>query len=108
MTAAKGKSPFKTIKSRYLTEKTTLMESLKNLESNPCLKKFEQSKVVFLVDNNATKREIATAVENIYAEKKIVVKKVNTINVKAKKRRVRGCIGFRAKKKKAYSDFSFW
>lgn len=101
MATSKGKSPFKTIKSRYLTEKTALMDALKDLESNPCLKKFDQSKLVFLVDINATKAEIADAVEGIYADKKITVKKVNTINVKAKKRRVRRCLGFRPRKKKA-------
>ena len=101
MVASKGKSPFKTIKSRYLTEKTALMDSLKDLESNPSLKRFDQSKLVFLVDINATKQEIAIAVESIYADKKITVEKVNTINVKAKKRRVRRCLGFRPRKKKA-------
>ncbi|PCI78387.1 50S ribosomal protein L23 [Candidatus Aerophobetes bacterium] len=101
MTASKGKSAFKTIKSRYLTEKTALMDSLKDLDSNPCLRKFDQSKIVFLVDINATKKEIALAVESIYADKKISVTKVNTINVKAKKRRVRRCVGFGPRKKKA-------
>ena len=56
---------------------------------------------MFFVDIKATKPEIALAVESIYADKKITVKKVNTINVKAKKRRVRRCLGFRPRKKKA-------
>lgn len=95
------KSPYDVIKSRYLTEKAQVLEQLKSNESNPCVKKCDSPKYVFIVDKRANKQEIAQAVEEIYADKKVRVTKVNTITVKQKERRVRGRIGFKAGFKKA-------
>ena len=53
------------------------------------------------VDFKANKRQIADAVEEIYKDKKVKVIKVNTINVKPKKRRVRGFLGMTSSFKKA-------
>ena len=56
------------------------------------------------IENNmikASKYQIAQAVEEIYADKKIKVLSVNTINVKQKERRVRGRTGFKSAFKKA-------
>lgn len=96
-----NKSPYKVIKSRYITEKTGVLQALKDSESNACIKKFKSPKYVFLVENTANKIEIAKAIEEIYQEKKIKVKSVNTIRVKPKKRRVRGRVGFKSGFKKA-------
>lgn len=96
-----NKSPYKVIKSRYVTEKTGMLQSLKDSESNKCVKKCNKPKYVFLVENTANKIEIAKAVEEIYKEKKVKVKSVNTIRVKPKKRRVRGRVGFKSGFKKA-------
>ena len=71
------------------------------MDSNVCVSKFNQPKYVFIVDPNANKKEIANAVENIYSEQKVKVVSVNTINMKPKKRRVRGKIGRTAAFKKA-------
>ncbi len=95
------KSPYDVIKSRYLTEKAKMLEQLKSNESNPCVKKCDSPKYVFIVDKRANKQEIAQAVEEIYADKKVRVMKVNTITVKQKERRVRGRVGFKAGFKKA-------
>ncbi len=95
------RSPFDIVKSRYMTEKAAVLEQLQHNTSNPCVKKCESPKYVFMVDKRASKQEIAVAVEEIYAEKKIRVTKVNTINVKQKARSVRGRIGFKAGFKKA-------
>lgn len=95
------KSPYDVIKSRYLTEKAKVLEQLKSNKSNPCVKKCDSPKYVFIVDKRANKQEIAQAVEEIYADKKVRVTKVNTIIVKQKERRVRGRIGFKAGFKKA-------
>jgi large subunit ribosomal protein L23 len=95
------KSPYTVVKSLYVTEKARLMEQLHTLESNPCIKKCDTPKYVFLVDKKATKHEIAEAVELIYAEKGIRVISVNTITTKPKKRRLRGREGFKAGFKKA-------
>jgi large subunit ribosomal protein L23 len=89
------------IKSRHVTEKARVLEQLKDNSSNPCVKKCDVSKYVFLVDKNSNKREIAQAVEEIYAEKKIKVASVNTITVKPKSRRVRGRQGWKSAFKKA-------
>ncbi|MCH9630506.1 MAG: 50S ribosomal protein L23 [Chlamydiia bacterium] len=96
-----NKSPYKVIKSRYITEKSGMLQGLKNSESNPCVKKCNKPKYVFLVDNLANKVEIAKAIEQIYQEKKVKVKSVNTVRIKPKKKRVRGRVGFKSGFKKA-------
>ena len=95
------RNPYDIIKSRYVTEKTTLLEGLHQADSNKSLAKCDKPKYVFLVDRKANKVEISKAIEEIYSEKKIKVKAVNTINTKPKKRRVRGFKGFRSGFKKA-------
>lgn len=97
----KERNPYHVIKSRYITEKTTVLEALQHVNSNRCVSKCDKPKYVFLVDKKANKTEIAHAIETIYAEKKVKVRDVNTINMKPKKRRVRGYKGFRAAFKKA-------
>lgn len=97
----KNKNPYQIIKSRYVTEKSTTLLSLKEANSSACLKKFNKPIYVFLVDVNSNKREIAWALEKIYEEKKIKVLNVNTINVHPKKKRVRGFLGKTKRLKKA-------
>ncbi|MDJ0651558.1 MAG: 50S ribosomal protein L23 [Simkaniaceae bacterium] len=97
----KGKNPFHVIKSRHITEKSTILEGLQHSTSNKCTAKCATPKYVFIVDKRANKVEIAQAIESIYAEKKIKVEAVNTLNMKPKKRRVRGYKGFRPAVKKA-------
>jgi large subunit ribosomal protein L23 len=58
----------------------------------------EQNKVIFRVAKEATKAEIAEAIENLF---KVSVVKVNTINVKGKTKRFRGRMGRRSDVKKA-------
>ncbi|PIB96757.1 50S ribosomal protein L23 [Caulobacter sp. X] len=75
---------YDTILSPVITEKTTLLS--------------EQNKVVFKVSNDATKDEIAAAVEELF---KVKVTKVNTIVTKGKTKRFRGIVGRRNDVKKA-------
>ena len=75
---------YDTILAPVITEKATLLS--------------EQNKVVFRVAGDASKDEIAAAVEALF---KVNVTKVNTINVKGKTKRFRGIIGKRADVKKA-------
>ena len=58
----------------------------------------EQNKVVFRVSRDATKPQIAEAIENLF---KVTVVKVNTLNVKGKTKRFRGREGRRSDVKKA-------
>lgn len=95
------KDPYRIIKHQHVTEKANMLQELKNAESNPSLKRFQLPKYVFVVDSKATKPQIAEALEEIYREKNIKVKAVNTINVKAKPRRVRGRSGMKSAFKKA-------
>ena len=95
------KSPYDVIKSRYVTEKTQVLGGLCKSESNICTKRCTTPKYAFLVDKKANKVEIAAAVEEIYAEAKIKVISVNTINCRRKKKTVKGKIGFKAAFKKA-------
>ena len=67
---------YDTILSPVITEKATLLS--------------EQNKVVFRVAGDASKDEIAAAVEALF---KVNVTKVNTLNVKGKTKRFRGIIG---------------
>ena len=75
---------YDTIVSPVITEKATMLS--------------EQNKVVFRVAPNATKPQIAEAIENLF---KVSVVKVNTLNVKGKTKRFRGREGKRSDVKKA-------
>ena len=72
------------ILSPVITEKATMLS--------------EQNKVVFRVAKDATKPQIAEAIENLF---KVSVVKVNTLNVKGKTKRFRGREGRRSDVKKA-------
>lgn len=99
------KKPYDIIKSRHVTEKARVMEQLQFNSSNPCIAKCDSPKHVFIVDRKSNKREIAQAIEEIYADKKVKVVAVNTSIVKPKERRVRGRSGFKAAFKKAIVTF---
>ena len=75
---------YDTILAPVITEKATLLS--------------EQNKVVFKVAKDATKDEIAAAVEALF---KVNVTKVNTLVVKGKTKRFRGILGRRSDVKKA-------
>jgi large subunit ribosomal protein L23 len=72
------------IRSPIITEKATRLSEL--------------NKVVFRVADDASKDEIAAAVEELF---KVKVTKVNTLNVKGKTKRFRGVMGQRSDIKKA-------
>ena len=75
---------YDTVLAPVITEKATLLS--------------EQNKVVFQVAADASKDEIAAAVEALF---KVNVTKVNTLNVKGKTKRFRGRVGRRSDVKKA-------
>jgi large subunit ribosomal protein L23 len=75
---------YDTILSPVITEKSTLLS--------------EENKVVFKVPLNATKKDIAEAVEELF---KVKVKAVNTLRQKGKVKRFRGIMGRRDDVKKA-------
>ena len=75
---------YDTILSPVITEKATVLS--------------EQNKVVFRVAEDATKDEIAAAVEELF---KVKVIKVNTLITKGKTKRFRGILGRRSDVKKA-------
>lgn len=95
------RNQFHVIRSLYITEKTEVIKNLAVSGKSKCARKCKTPKYVFLVDPNANKKEIADAVEAIYAEKRVKVLKVNTITLKPKRRVVRGRAGFRSGIKKA-------
>lgn len=95
------KDPYKILKNIRVTEKSMMLQQLVNNESNPSVKRCEKPKYVFDVDVRANKYEIAAAVEEIYKDNNVKVVSVNTINMKPKKRRVRGRVGFGSRNKKA-------
>ncbi len=75
---------YETILAPLITEKATLLS--------------EQNKVIFRVAKDATKDEIAAAVEELF---KVKVTKVNTLVQKGKTKRFRGRMGRRSDVKKA-------
>ena len=75
---------YDTILSPVITEKATMLS--------------EHNKVIFRVARDATKPQIAEAIENLF---KVNVVKVNTVNVKGKTKRFRGRPGRRSDVKKA-------
>ena len=75
---------YETVLSPVITEKATVLS--------------EQNKVVFRVAKDATKDEIAAAVEELF---KVTVTKVNTMVTKGKTKRFRGIMGRRSDVKKA-------
>ena len=95
------KDPYKVVKHQHITEKSLVLQELKNAKSNPSLTRCESPKYVFVVDRKANKGDIAKAIEEIYHDKNIKVVAVNTINVKPKARRVRGRLGMKPGFKKA-------
>lgn len=95
------KDPYQIVKHQHVTEKTQMLEGLKNAASNICVSRCVSPKYVFIVDPLANKQEIAWAVEEIYRERNVKVVSVNTINVKPKARRVRGRLGMKKSFKKA-------
>lgn len=94
-------NPYDIIKSRRVTEKSRVLENLQHAKSNASVSRCNSPKVVFNVDPKANKTQIAWALEQIYADKKIKVVAVNTVNVGSKQRRVRGFLGKTAAFKKA-------
>lgn len=97
----KKRDSYQIIKNRHVTEKAMMLQELKSSESNASVRRCLSPKYVFVVDKKANKQEIAKAVEEIYKDEHISVKSVNTVNLKPKKRRVRGRIGNRPGLKKA-------
>jgi large subunit ribosomal protein L23 len=95
------KDPYQIIKRKHITEKTTTLGALQSAESNLCLSRCTTPKHVFIVDRNANKTQIASAIEEIYGDRKIKVTKVNTINMKPKARKYKGRKGQSAAFKKA-------
>lgn len=98
---SENKNAYQVVKHQYVTEKSMMLQRLKTAESNPSLKRCESPKYVFIVDQNANKHQIGQAIEEIYKNEGIKVVAVNTINVKAKARRVRGRLGFKKAFRKA-------
>lgn len=92
------RNPYQVVKSMHVTEKAITLQELVSSDSNPSVERCRSPKYVFLVDKNANKHEITEAVEQIYD---VRVVSVNTINLKPKKRRVRGRLGLRPGRKKA-------
>ena len=82
-----------------MSEKVQNLQQLKNKDNNKSVRKFNKDIVAFIVDVNANKAEIKSAVEQIYNVK---VESVNTSITSTKLRRVRGRSGETQAGKKDY------
>jgi large subunit ribosomal protein L23 len=94
-------NPYAILIRRRVTEKTRVLSHLQHAKSNRSVARCAAPKVVFDVAPGANKPQIARAFEEIYADKKVKVVSVNTVNVGSKQRRVRGFLGKTAGYKKA-------
>jgi ribosomal protein L23 len=93
------KDPYQVILSKHVSEKAYMLEQLHASESNAYTKACVDKKFVFIVSSNATKKEIKDAVMQLYPT--VNVKKVNTLYIPRKQRRVRGHKGNTKIRKKA-------
>ena len=80
------KNPYSIVKSRCVTEKTALLENLKNADSNKSVRRCESPKYVFYVHMSANKPQIKKALEKIYEEQGITVVGVNSLITKPKRK----------------------
>jgi large subunit ribosomal protein L23 len=99
------KNPYQIVKKRRVTEKSQVLENLQHATSNVSVSRCKSPKAVFDVHSDANKTQIAWAVEQIYAAKKVKVVSVNTVTIGSKKRRVRGHLGTTSAFKKAIVTF---
>lgn len=99
------KNPYSIILKEYVTEKSMVLAGLEKSTSNACTSRCSSPKAMFIVDVNATKPEIASAIEEIYSERGVKVVKVNTLRVPRKQKQRRGVKGFTAGFKKAIVTF---
>ena len=100
-----NKDPYQIVKHQHITEKARVLSELQKSTSNRCVARCESPKYVFIVNLLANKQEIAWAIEEIYRDRNVRVKAVNTIRVKGKQRRVRGRSGMTKSFKKAIVTF---
>ena len=94
-------NPFDVIDYRYQKEKSGTLLALRDSERNKSSARCKEPKYVFVVQKSATKPLIKWALEQIYAERKIEVRSVNTICVKPKRVRFRSKKGHKSGFKKA-------
>lgn len=99
--SSKENQAYKVIRARYSTEKTSVLQNLCESQSSKSLKRCTSAKYTFMVAKTATKAQIASAIEAIYAEQGIQVIKVNTLLTKPKEKRLRKQKGFTSVRKKA-------
>lgn len=80
------------IKGLHVTEKTSLLSSLKEMDSNKSIRACKSPKYTFVVANWANKIEVKKELEEVYKDQNVKVKKVNIVNLpgKVKKSRRRG------------------
>lgn len=80
------------IKGLHVTEKSSTLASLKDMESNRSLKACKCEKHTFVVANWANKIEVRKELEETYKDQNVKVKKINIVNLpgKVKKSRKRG------------------
>lgn len=85
-----SKSPYQILKSRYHTEKTSMLSSLKDAASNKSLARMDRTKVTFVVAPDSNKIQIRAAFEKVHPG--LVVQQVNVVRVKSrvKKRTAHG------------------
>ena len=80
------------IKGLHVTEKSAMLQSLVDADSNKSLRACKTVKYTFVVANWANKIEVRKELEDIYKDQNIKVKKINMVNLpgKVKKSRKRG------------------
>jgi large subunit ribosomal protein L23 len=77
------------IKGAHVTEKSALLSSLKDMESNKSLRACKSPKYTFVVANWANKIEIRKEIEETYKSQNVKVSKVNIINLPGKVKKSR-------------------
>ncbi len=80
------------IRGLHVTEKSSMLSSLMEMESNKSLRACKSPKYTFVVANWANKIEVRKEIEDLYKDQGVKVSKVNIVNLpgKVKKSRKRG------------------
>lgn len=80
------------IKGLHVTEKSAMLQSLVDADSNKSVRACKSPKYTFVVANWANKIEVRKELEDTYKDQNIKIKKVNIVNLpgKVKKSRKRG------------------
>ena len=77
------------IKGLHVTEKTAMLSSLVDADSNKSVRACKSPKYTFIVANWANKIEVRKEIEELYKDQGVKVEKVNMVNLPWKSKKIK-------------------